>query len=224
MADCAVQGESSKCDCDLGVGAWAMSAQRFLKVDFVAPFSNDSFQVVTRTSAVRNSSEKDVFFIQAFSLRVWGAILLLAVYHVIVKLFDGNFARPPPDSLHDCSQFSFLQRARHIVMKTKLLYRIRHGFFSTFLNLLGQTSTNSSTKPGSKQVFMNLVGLLFGVLLLIIYQSSVTVQVLVTVPQSPFASVADFKSCAIDADRVCLTGNGASENFWNKAIATEQYV
>lgn len=194
---------------------------RYLKVDYVSPLSADRFRVVTRTSSVREANAKNVFFIQAFSLQVWGAIASLAVLHMFVTLFDRNFARPPRDCFRNWEELSFWQRQRHLLMKTKLLYRIRRAFFNTTLNFIGQTSNDRSPKTGTKQTVMNLVGLLFGVFLLTIYQASVTLQVLVEIPVSPFASINDFKSCKIEADRVCIAGNGAAENFWNEAIATE---
>lgn len=219
MQRCAVDGNSSNCVCDMGVGAWALSSSRYLKVDFVSPFSGDSFRVAARTSTVRDSNAKNVFFIQAFSWQVWVAIAMLGIYHIFVTLFDRNFARPTRNTVENWDELSFWQRTRHALMKTTLLYRIRRGFFNTALNFIGQTSNDNSPKTGTKQTVMNLIGLLFGVFLLTIYQSSVTVQVLVETPTSPFQSVADFKSCRIEADRVCISAGGAAERFWAEAIA-----
>jgi hypothetical protein len=56
------------------------------------------------------------------------------------------------------------------------------------------------------------------------FQASVTVQVLVTVPKSEFGSILDVKSCRIPVSRMCYAGNGASKKFFDVALAPVECI
>lgn len=224
FARCAVNGDSSNCECDLGVGSWAMSSKRFPKVDFIAPLSDENFRMITRTSLVRGSAQKSVFFLQAFTWQVWLGVISLVFLHIFVTLFDRNFAPAPPMTEIPRGVFSGVQRLRHRLLKSKLLYRVRQAAFNSSFHFVGQATSSETHKSGTKEKTMNLIAIFFGVVLLTCFQASVTVQVLLEKPTSEFHSLEDIKSCRIHAQRVCVTGNGAAENFWREAVEPSVYV
>lgn len=202
----------------MGIGAWAISADRREKVDFPASFSSEAFRAVTRFSAVRETAANSIFFLSAFTWPVWLAILGLMVVHVLVLLLDRGFAPPPAVPENTRLLPSMWQRLRYQLMKSAMLYRLRTGLVSTTVHFLGQYAPGSR-KTGTKTKMMNVIALMFGVFLLTMFQASVTVQVLVTTPQSEFGSIADVKNCRIPVSRLCYAGNGMAKRFYTIALA-----
>jgi hypothetical protein len=130
MEACAVNGDSSKCTCNLGVSAWALTSPRFGRIDYIVPFSGERFRMAARTSTVRDSASKSVFFISAFSTAVWLAIAGLAALHIFVTMMDKTFAPAADDPLSDRLRpgDSCLAVFRQHVMKNAIAYRLRHAF------------------------------------------------------------------------------------------------
>jgi hypothetical protein len=166
MEACAVNGNSSSCTCDMGVGAWALTTQRFGRVDFIAPFSPERFRMTTRTSAVREVSSNNIFFISAFSMSVWLAIVGLVTAHIFVTMMDKTFA-PADDDISMTrlrSDASKVAVARHLVMKNPYVYRLRHAFYNTAMHFVGQDNeTVAGHKRSTKSRAMNLLASLFRV-------------------------------------------------------------
>jgi hypothetical protein len=219
---CVVNGDSSNCACDVGIGAWALSSARYPRVDFVTAFSDDDFRVVTRTSLVDDASSK-FFFFRAFSWHVWVAILGLLITHVVVTSLDSKFA-----PLRGVSSYvedrTWVRRMRRFLLKNRVLFRLRHALFNSMFHLVGQNVEADTHKSGTKEKIMNLLAITMGIFFITVFQASVTFQVLSNVPGSTFKSVQDFKACNIPDDRVCLQSSGAAITFWNNAIATSRYV
>lgn len=141
MAECSEDGDSAKCQCDLGVQGFSITTEWNALVDFVTPFNTDVFQFVTRVSNLRDAYQKSkLWFLQAFSLPVWMGIWGLMLMLVFVTLFDGKFAPPPPHKTNrepPKRTPNFLGKAKRFMLDEKLFYRIRMAayhvsmFFST---------------------------------------------------------------------------------------------
>lgn len=180
MHDCATPGgDSSACNCDIGIGAWAVSSGRRSKADFPAAFSAEAFRAVTRSSAVRETAAKHVFFLQAFTWPVWVAIAGLMLMHVLVLMMDRGFAPAPQRLGHSHLLPTGWQLVRYRLLKSAMLYRLRTGLISTTVHFMGQYAPGSR-KLGTKTRLMNVIALMMGVFLLTMFQASVTVQVLGT--------------------------------------------
>lgn len=200
-----------------------MPSIRFSRADFVESFSSDSYRMITRTSLVKDSAPKQIFFIEAFSWQVWIAVLALGVLIMIITLFDRNFAPAPPFTQLPLNEHSRFQRARYTIMKSKIPYRIRQAFFNTMMRLVAQSPEGQDNhKRGTKQRFISVISILIDFFLVTVFQASVTVQVLVTVPMSVFESIEDVQTCRIPADRICIPHDDAAEQFWYQAIAPSQ--
>jgi hypothetical protein len=136
---------------------------------------------------------------------------------------DANFAPRRGHVLPPGEQSRF-EKARHFLLKSSILFRLRHALFNSMFHIVGQTVEVDTHKSGAKEKIMNLLALAIGVFLLSIFQASVTYQVLLGVPQTKFKSLNDFKDCRVPPDRVCLIRRGASREFWDQAIAPSEYV
>jgi hypothetical protein len=192
-------------------------------VDFVTSFSDENFRVVTARNMVTSTSANRLFFFNAFSWQVWIGIAALLLVHVFVTAMDANFAPLRGNVLPPGEQSRF-EKARHFLLKSSVLFRLRHALFNSMFHIVGQTVEVDTHKSGTKEKIMNLLALAIGVFLVSIFQASVTYQVLLGVPQTKFKSVNDFKDCTVPPDRVCLIRRGASRDFWDQAIAPSEYV
>lgn len=190
-------------------------------MDFVAPYSTDSYGMITRSKLIKDSAPKSVIFRDAFSGPVWGGIASLVVLITILTLFDRNFApatRLQQPALEECTT---LQRLQYVLLKSKILYRIRKAIFNTFMNMVAQSPEDGSAdgkKQGTKQRLISITSILVGFFLITVFQASVTVQVLVTAPVSDFETIEDVKSCRITADRICIPKGGSAEQYWKQTI------
>lgn len=54
--DCADNGDSAECKCDIAISGFAMTAERLPRVDFPAPYAFDSFSAVQRLDGFRNAN------------------------------------------------------------------------------------------------------------------------------------------------------------------------
>jgi hypothetical protein len=223
FASCASAGSSRLCECDMGVSAFTLSSTRLAKVDFVAAFSAENYHVLTSRALVKSTSSNKLFFFKTFSWPVWIAIFALLSTHVLVTAMDSNFA-PPRGTNAAVNEGSWRERLRHFLLKSGILFRVRHSYFNGLFHLVGQTVDMDTHKSGTKEKVMNLLVLIIGIFLLSIFQASVTYQVLVDEPISKFRSTNDFKSCRIPPNEVCLLKSGASRAFWDKTIAPSSYV
>jgi hypothetical protein len=213
-------GASSACDCDLGVGAWAVSSTRHAKVDLVAPFSNEDYRVITTVENATGSKQNIFFFFSTFAWPVWLAIVGLLAFHVLVTALDQKFV--PLDTAERAASYengNWIHRTKAWLLKSALLYRVRHAFFNSAYHLLGQAPHFfSETKKGTKEKMLGMIALFMGVFLITVYQASITVQVIQSSPSPDFVSIRDFESCRIPANRVAFLNNGASQEFWRNAI------
>jgi hypothetical protein len=219
-------GSSANCDCDLGVGAWAISSTRYEKADLVAGFSNDEFQTITRVDKARGQKLNRFFFFTTFTWPVWLAVAGIFLFHILVTMLDPKFF--PRKAVGVASTYktgSWAQRLKALLLKSDDLFRLRQSFFSSAYHLLGQAPHfYSGTKKGTKEKTLGMIALFMGVFLLTVYQASITVQVILSSPSPEFVSVRDFESCRISADRVVLLANGAAQSFWEKAVARTRYL
>jgi hypothetical protein len=93
MSQCASNGSSDACECDLGVGGWAKTRERVQLVDFVDPFAADAFRMVERDSDIKDGSkDKGIFYITVFSWGVWASMSSIFVLLIVISLFDAQYA------------------------------------------------------------------------------------------------------------------------------------
>jgi hypothetical protein len=127
MGECAVDGDSSQCDCDIGVAGFAENPERTSLVDFVAAFTYDGFSVVQMASAVADSPSSAVFFLAPFSNRVWAGIASIVVFIMFITMLDRGF-RPPAGGEHPADN-SVIRKVRRFLLSNKLLRLARYAFF-----------------------------------------------------------------------------------------------
>jgi hypothetical protein len=68
--------------------------QREPYIDFVSPFASDSTRMVERAECVKRVSS-GILSSGYFSVGVWGGIVSLIVLHLVVCLFDRQYATLP---------------------------------------------------------------------------------------------------------------------------------
>lgn len=134
MEQCTVNGEIRKqdprCNCDIGVGGWAVNEDRKNRVDFIEPFVFDSYRVLTHIDNT-HASTNSTFFLTSFSPDVWVSIFGLFVIFTLLKMLDERFAprsngfQPLP---RDASRF---RKIKHELLKSEVPYRLRHAIQST---------------------------------------------------------------------------------------------
>jgi hypothetical protein len=67
FADCAVDGDSSACKCDVGVAGVAKTPERLPNVDYVAAFVFDTYSVAVLSSSVRSGRNSHVIIFAPYS-------------------------------------------------------------------------------------------------------------------------------------------------------------
>lgn len=115
MHNCSISPsfDSEVCQCELGTGGWMQNTDRYGKVQFIVPFVQDNYQIITQKSNSSRSSGKGVFFLTAFSYTVWIAILGLILCFSIIKMFDIKFD-PIPKSSRALSKTGINRRTKKI--------------------------------------------------------------------------------------------------------------
>jgi hypothetical protein len=218
---CSEAGSSSKCRCDIGIGGWASSSERFAMVDMVAPIANDDYRVITRIALATGSSLNNFFFFSTFAWSVWLALIGLFVLHVCVTALDPKFMALEADRANVRNKNgNWAHRLKILLLKNTALLKLRRAFFDSAYHLLGQAPHFfSESKRGSKEKTMGMMALFMGVFLVTVFQASVTVQVILSSPNPDFISVSDFESCRISAERVAVLNNSGSQYFWERAIS-----
>jgi hypothetical protein len=67
FADCAVDGNSSACECDIGVAGVAKTPERLPNVDFIAPYVFDTYSVAEGSRSLRQGLNTAVIIFAPFS-------------------------------------------------------------------------------------------------------------------------------------------------------------
>lgn len=103
------------CRCEIGVGGWMLTLERFGRVDFLPPMIYDVMETTINIDYTY-LDQSGTFFLTVFTKWVWLAIFGLFLFYVLLKLCDSRFAPcngacKPPEGL---SRFG---RARHWLMK-----------------------------------------------------------------------------------------------------------
>ena len=118
------------CNCDMAVGGWLQSDARLGKVEFLPPFLIDGIGIATHIDETSVASA-GAFFLTAFSLEVWGLVMMLAVVFTFLKILDRRFV-PPDDSYTPLpASESRLRRMRHYFLNSRFPYRLRKAVQST---------------------------------------------------------------------------------------------
>lgn len=122
--------EDPDCNCDMAVGGWMESDTRLGKVDFLPPFLIDGIGIATHVDETSVASA-GAFFLTAFSLAVWGLLVMLSVVFTFLKMLDRRFV-PPDDSYTPLpASEPRLRRIRHYLLKSRIPYRLRKALQST---------------------------------------------------------------------------------------------
>lgn len=127
--DCADNGDSSRCICDIAASGFVRTPNRLPRVDFAAPFALDSFSVAQSTEEIKYPKSQ-LFFMKPFSIPVWIGVVSLIFSHTFVTLFDEHF-KPPEKATLPPVHASWFSKIRHILLKTELLRRIRYALESS---------------------------------------------------------------------------------------------
>lgn len=218
--ECAVDGDSSRCKCDLGASGFVKTKGRLPRVDFATPFATDSFSIAQRTEEIGYQNSK-LFFVEPFTLSVWAGLASLILTHSFVTIFDEHFKPPAKDTTPPVNAFWFT-KIRHFLLKTELLRRIRYAFLQTSKHMVGaETEDRVRSKHRSipvRQHFLQLGAILMGVFLTLSYEAALVSHLSADRPVSDFRSMEDVKNCRIEASDFCIPKGGASEDYWKNAI------
>lgn len=125
-----VPDENPACQCDIGIGGWAVNEERLGRVVFLEPFAFDRYRALTHVEN-NSASGGDAFFLTTFSPGVWGSIAALVVIFTFLKLLDRRFA-PGDQPFRPLSrEYSRFERAKHYLLKYPILNRLRRATQST---------------------------------------------------------------------------------------------
>lgn len=125
----------SVCQCQMGVGGWMLTQQRYGKVDFLPVFVHDDLRVITHIENTYYSTN-GLFFITTYSTDVWFAIAGLMATWTLLKMLDIRFV-PPDDSFKPLpSTDGWYLRQRHFLLKSNIPRRLRKSLQSTGIFLL----------------------------------------------------------------------------------------
>lgn len=113
----------------MGAAGFANNPSRIGRADFVSNFANDQYGVITHVDNTA-ATTGGAFFITAFSLGSWLAILSLAVLFTFLKLLDQRFA-PPDENYRPLNAGNWLQRKKHFLFRSKIPLRLRRAAEST---------------------------------------------------------------------------------------------
>lgn len=86
-------GDSSECNCQLGVAGFARTPERNAKVDFVAPFKYGSIGMAESVRTMRGATLSPWFAFQPFALEVWGFIFLLVLAFIAAGTVSEHFLK-----------------------------------------------------------------------------------------------------------------------------------
>lgn len=220
--DCAVNGDSAGCSCDLAVSGFANTKERVTRVSFPAAFAFDSFSVVQRIDEIRNTAPGSIFFLAPFTFGVWAGVLSLIILPTLVTLFDRRFV-PPRTPATPAPNLSPFQIGRHVLLRANPLRRFRYAFFQTAFSMVGADPGRpaNSRRNGSvptRQRFLQLFAVLTGLFMTLVYESGLVLQLFLDNPVSEFRSVDDVKNCRLAASDFCVPAGGATQDFWKFAI------
>jgi hypothetical protein len=132
MGECAVDGDSSACDCDVGVAGIAQNPARIRLVDQVMPFSFGSLAVVQKMSAIANSQSSRVFFLAPFSPAVWVGVASIILVLMVITMIDADFQ--PLESSEQPAASSIIREIRGALLRNRVLRHARYAFFQTGLS------------------------------------------------------------------------------------------
>lgn len=133
----------------------------------MSPSHSDTFSIGQSVNTLEAAGGGWLIF-KPFSVGVWIGVASIIILLIFVHQFDREFAATNMENMppSDISQF---ERFRWTLMKTKLLRRIRLGFFSTAFSMIGHVSPGEDTarrrqhkSPSTRQKTISLVGNLMG--------------------------------------------------------------
>ncbi|CAN8062771.1 unnamed protein product [Agarophyton chilense] len=211
--------QSMKCHCDIGIGGWFQTFERYGKADFVQPFAHDSFRVFTSKENTFASANR-FFFFQTFDLFSWLCIFGLFVMFTSLKLLDRGFAPAAP--YKPAFEKGTFARFWHYIMKSPVLYRIRKGIQSTITRMLLTTDDPVvANGKSTRQWFLNISISVCSLFLILSYEASMTASLVQESVSSNFQSIADFKMCRVQPRDVCFFRGGALEVYWKTSISLD---
>lgn len=230
MSTCtpATQTTPSTCPCDLGVGSFTMTHERYEKINFVSPFSNEAHHMVSRKSDLRLDDSQNTWFVfRTFPLDVWAIIVCGVFLHAIGTIFYGPFLPSEnnrPDNRTSGRSSSGLQKASFATNCSHVLWQVKHfpaAVLYAYAHLIGQPFSESSQgTPSFHRTAWLMLGVTTGLFLLTVYEASLTVLLFESTKTSPFRTLGDITDCNLNPGRVAMIQGGASQDFWNTAVNT----
>lgn len=119
---------SPNCTCDIGIGGWFQNPKRITKVDFLPPFSIDTYRTFTTLSNTSDAAGAVVIF--PFDAYAWICIFVLFLMFTFLKMLDARFANAAPYTPLTGTR-SRAARYLHYLQKSHVFFRLRKAIQST---------------------------------------------------------------------------------------------
>lgn len=129
----AIVSNSSDCICDIAIGGWFQTAERIGNVDFLPPFSIDSYRTFTTVSNTSAGGDSAGIF-EAFDFYAWVGIFALFLMFTFLKMLDVRFANAAPYTPLP-GTYTRAARYSHYLQKSRVFFRLRKGIQSTGTSL-----------------------------------------------------------------------------------------
>lgn len=274
MASCAgLDGSSSFCKCDIGIGSFTVTSKRLAMVNFLS-FANENHRMIVKTSSLSEEGDSWVpFMLKPFTWQVWllvfAVILTFALGNCLVfghnslatgllrrltapavpttsrtgvpndagqSVIDlssstmsgyvsrdgvnswGRSLRPPPKKRADSRADSDTVGSGDSKEGSDMIRSLVVWAFDACRTFLGFPNDREVRPNTILQMAWGLVGLCAGVILLLVFESALTVHLLQSEKTSRFRTLDDVKQCVVDPRWVAFPSGGASQDLWSNAI------
>lgn len=210
------------CKCELGVGSWTPTAERFKHVRFLPSYvRTDISALVHRDNIFQTNS--GAFFVQTFRPMAWVLIFLLLFTFTLLRFLDRRFLQAENEVIPDLTGKGFFSRARRVLLKTQELRRLRYALYHSLQDMIGRSSTTPVMGGNSTRQWVLGIGIsLCGLFIILAYEAVVTSVFVQKSVQSGLRTIEDIRQCRIPPRHICMVENAVVESFWNNTI--ESYV
>ena len=215
---------SQRCPCDIGIGGFVMTNERHNKIQFIAPFSNEAYRMVSRRSDLRVDDSKNMwFFFHTFKLSEWIIIAICIFLHAVGTMLFVPFRGPrhqmPVSTEANVSQDATESFRKQFWHRLGTLKRFPAAFLFAFAHILGHPLRQGTQgTPSFHRSAWLVLGVTFGLSLMIVYGACLTVLLFESTRTSQFKTLDEVKNCSIDPGRIAINGGGASQKFWETAV------
>lgn len=212
--------EEPVCKCDLGVGSWTPTTQRFGHVQFLPFYLQTEIRAVVHRDNVFENSDS-VFFLHAFCPITWLLIFLLLLTFTILRFMDCRVTPPEKDD-REAPGDGIISRTSHFLLKNDLLRRVRYVAYPTVGEMIGRGPGNYTIETNStRQWFLSTGITLCGIFLVLAYEAVMTASLVQSSSHSIFRTIDDITQCRINASEICMVDNSAIHSFWSNAVENQ---